>query len=138
MVERLWPSHPSVKENRERPMADLQECCRIADGPQRCGDTIFFLQDSDHPACDRVRDSRKLGRYMVKMMPLWVERFADRLPPQPMRVRTPMSTPTEPGQASQELEPFRWDADPTVPCCHPAPLSPTRAMLQGAIHCHKL
>jgi hypothetical protein len=80
VVGLIWKNHRSL-EHRELLMADLQECIRVAGSPQRCCDVIYYLQQNNKDICWKIAGARKLGRYLLKIMPEWVEHYADRLPP---------------------------------------------------------
>jgi hypothetical protein len=80
MVRIIWPEHPS-HGNPHLLLRDLEECVRLAGGIQRCGDLFFYLQATDDEEWQRVADSRMLGRYLVKMVPIWLPTYAHKLAP---------------------------------------------------------
>jgi DNA-binding MarR family transcriptional regulator len=84
LVAHTWEAHPSSTEEHSRSflMADLGECVQIAGGPRRCGALITHLTTANPKACRQVAKSRKLGRYLVKMFPIWLAEYADALPPE--------------------------------------------------------
>jgi hypothetical protein len=80
MVRIIWPEHPS-HGNPHLLLRDLEECVRLAGGIQRCGDLFFYLQATDDEAWQQVAESRMLGRYLVKMVPIWLPTYAHKLAP---------------------------------------------------------
>ena len=80
MVKITWPDHPS-HTNPHLLVRDLEECVRLAGGIQRCSDLFFYFQASSDEAWQQVADSRMLGRYLVKMVPIWLPTYAHKLAP---------------------------------------------------------
>jgi hypothetical protein len=78
VVGLIWKNHRSL-EHRELLMADLQECIDVAGSPQRCCDVIYYLQQNNKDICWKIAGARKLGRYLLKIMPEWVGHYADKL-----------------------------------------------------------